>query len=212
MTHPVESKTKQLWNISTSSMVLSRVQTAFNDSLAYYVESEGDLVCIDTRTGEQNWRHQTGGHVKADLTVFDDTYLVFGTTNGYLSLIRIGDLRSDSPSYNPTVVPTRKPSNTPSRIPTALPSLGPSPNPTRAPVVDISEEPTLSPSPWPTPSGTPVPTVEDSEEPSQVPTHYLTSVTIAPSDVAVGGVTSAAPTFKTCDLIIVVAFSAWAIL
>jgi hypothetical protein len=185
-TDVLESSAEQLWNISTSSAIISRVQTAFDDTLAYYFESEGDLVCIDTLSGEQQWRHQTGGHVKADFTIIDDTYLVYGTTNGYISVLRIGDLRSSSPSYTPTTVLTGKPSNTPSVTPTKVPTSIPSVNPTKvptplpsvvptgSPIVESSQEPSNSPTPWPTPSGTLSPTVKDSEQPSLVATHYPT--------------------------------------
>ena len=43
----------------------------------YYFESEGDLVCINTLTWEEQWRHKTGEYVKADFTIIDDTILVY---------------------------------------------------------------------------------------------------------------------------------------
>jgi len=155
------------------------VQTAFGDELAYYVESEGALVCIETLTGTERWRYQTRGRVRADFAILDDTYLVFATTNGYTSLLRIGEMISESPSAVPTIHVSDAPSVKDSVFPTVMSSSWPSARPNVSPSGSPSEEYTSSPSskpsmepltPFPTPSGTPFPTVQDSNAPSEAVT------------------------------------------
>ena len=161
------------------TLVEAKVQTAFGDELAYYVESEGALVCIDTLTGTEQWRYRTRGRVRADFVILDDTYLVFATTNGYTSLLRIGEMVSESPSAVPTldvsIAPSVKDSVFPtvmsSSWPSALPTVSPSGLPSKDYTTSPSSKPTMKPlTPFPTPSGTPFPTVQDSNEPSEVVT------------------------------------------
>jgi hypothetical protein len=154
--------------------VEARVQTAFNDELAYYVESEGALVCIETLSGAEKWRHQTGGHVRADFVIIDDEYLAFATTNGYTSLLRIGETSTESPSGVPTEVTSMSPSVQPTALPTLKQSNRPSttipysPPPTRDYTSTPSSRPTLKQlTPFPTPVGTPFPTAKDSNQPSE---------------------------------------------
>lgn len=190
-THPYQSSVKQLWNISTLTLVEAKVQTAFGDVLAYYVESEGALVCIDTITGTEQWRYRTRGRVRADFVILDDTYLVFATTNGYTSLLRIGEMVSESPSAAPTIYVSIATSVKDSVFPTVMSSSWPSARPTVSlsglPSKDYttspSSKPTMEPlTPFPTPSGTPFPTVQDSNEPSEAMTSEPSkAVTTRPS-------------------------------
>ena len=161
------------------TLVEAKVQTAFGDELAYYVESEGALVCIDTLTGTEQWRYRTRGGVRADFVILDDTYLAFATTDGYIFLIRIGEMVSESPSAAPTsyvsIAPSVKDSVFPTVVssssPSALPTVSPSGLPSIYYTTSPSSKPTMKPlTPFPTPSGTPFPTVQDSNEPSEVVT------------------------------------------
>ena len=172
--HPFQSTATQLWNITTAmSLVEAKVQTAFNDELAYYIESEGCLVCIDTRSGAEKWRHETGGYVRADFVIVDDRYLAFVTTNGYVSLLRIGEMTSESPSAVPTEVLSLSPSVQRSAFPTLKQSNRPSTTiPSSSPLRDYTGGPSSRPTlrqltPFPTPVGTPFPTVKDSDQPSE---------------------------------------------
>ena len=186
LTDPLESKTKQLWNISTSSAVSARVVFAFNDSLAYYADTGGNVVCIGTKSGEQMWNHSTGGNVRADVAILKDTYLAYGTSDGYATLLRIGDTKSESPSSNPSSYPSSVPTNVPSKLPTPSPSPGPSRKPTSFPILESSNKPSRAPSGQPTS----VPT--DQGVPSQLPTSNPTKESsVAPSEAIVGGVDSA---------------------
>jgi hypothetical protein len=189
ITHPFQSTVTQSWNISTvSSLVEARVQTAFNDELAYYVESEGALVCIETLSGAEKWRHQTGGHVRADFVIIDDEYLAFATTNGYTSLLRIGETSTESPSGVPTEVTSMSPSVQPTALPTLKQSNRPSTTITESPSGVPTEVTSMSPSVQPTA----LPTLKQSNRPS-------TTITESPSGVPTE-VTSMSPSMQPTAL------------
>jgi hypothetical protein len=195
ITHPFASESVQLWNVSTPTLVVANVKTGFNDELTYYIESEGgDLVCIDTLKGEEKWRHKTGHNVVSEFTIINDEFLAFGTTNGYTSLLRIGNSPTATPSVaqsagptrfvslmpsffptqvpskSPSIVPTSAPSNVPSNIKSNIPSSRHSDRPSSTPTLMESNSPSSSisqlPTSFPTPSGTNAPTIGDTHYPS----------------------------------------------
>mmetsp|Transcript_24669 Transcript_24669/g.28223 ORF Transcript_24669/g.28223 Transcript_24669/m.28223 type:complete len:224 (-) Transcript_24669:132-803(-) len=158
-THPFESMAIQLWNISTPTLVETNIKTAFNDTLMYYIESEGGhLKCVETMTGIEQWKFKTSGDVTSDFKVIDDKYLIFGTTTGKASLIRIGNGPCDSPSAPPSIVESNLPSDSPSSFPSEIPSYSPSATPSAIPSASPTRSSSDYPTPLPTPSGTDPPT------------------------------------------------------
>jgi len=164
----------QLWKIRTSALVVAQVKTAFEDRLAYYIESEGgDLVCVETLSGLEQWRHPSGHNTVADFAIVDDEFLIFSTTNGYTSLVRIGNRQNITSSMTPTkstsLVPSIPPTKAPSIQPT-VPSKDYNHYPSIKPVTSTTKPPSSSQSKrltsFPTPSGTDAPTINDTYGPS----------------------------------------------
>jgi hypothetical protein len=153
-TYPFYSRVSQLWNISTSSLVVASMKTAFHDTLTYYIESNGGyVVCVDTLTGIEQWRYGTAHDVVADFTIIHDEYLLLDTTNGYTILIQIGSLSSSK--YDSTSAPSSQamqttkmsdndelsPSTAPSRAVSLIPShfsFEPSSSGTNFPTIDTA--------------------------------------------------------------------------
>lgn len=162
-THPFNSFATQLWNVSTVSLVVASMKTAFEGTLTYFIESEGGyLICVDTMTGVEKWRYKTGHNVVSDFVVIDDQYLFFGATNGHTSLLRIGQTPSTAPSQAPSTVPSASFSMIPSKLPTEFPSTSPSISASSTP----SNLPSDAPSIYSTPSGTSFPTYGHTNPPS----------------------------------------------
>lgn len=168
------SKAVQLWNVSTSDTIVASVKTGFDDKLAYYIEG-GHVVCVETLTGSEQWRHQTGNETVSDFAIVDNRFLVFGTANGYTSLLRIGDGPTASPSLIPSMIPTKDPSSMPSVEPTSKPSMAPSKDPSLMPSTEPTSEPSMAPTEDPSSMPSAEPTSEPSNNPSSVnPSHFPT--------------------------------------
>ena len=175
-THPFQSEAIQLWNISTNSLVTSRIGTGFDDTLTYFIESKGVIVCVETRTGVEQWRYEVGDDINADFEIIDDAFLAFATSNGSISLLIIGETPTDTPSLAPSTIPstiTAKPSQVPSSSPSIIPterfSLRPSNNPTILESLRPSTYPTTNPTTIPSPYGTEVPSTYPTSNPTTIP-------------------------------------------
>jgi len=133
ITTPSNSTSTMVWAINTTDVVQARPKTAFEgDILTYFVDGY-EIVCVDTRVGEEKWRYDTGSIVLAELEVINDKYLTYVTTAGVVSLLQIGAEPTEAPTSAPSLRPTSTPTSTPSVFPSTSPSQSPSSLPSHIP-------------------------------------------------------------------------------
>lgn len=81
------TKTHQVWAYSKINRSIST--PAIHDGLLYVADYSGFVYCLDARTGEEHWVHDTMGHIWGS-PLYADGRIFIGNEDGYLSILPAG--------------------------------------------------------------------------------------------------------------------------
>jgi len=162
---------KIVWKIVTTNVIQSRPKLAFNPVLAYYIDGQM-IVCIDAISGDEKWTYDAGAEILAEFNIIDEKYLVYGTKDGVISSIQIGDSETNAPSFVPSSAPSTSPSKPPSFTPSLHPTI--STHPSLRPSFQPSKKPSSNPSSNPSVMPSSIPSTRPSQPPSSTPSLHPT--------------------------------------
>jgi outer membrane protein assembly factor BamB len=78
---------KVVWDFTEIDRTISTVSVA--DGLVYAADYSGNLYCLDAKTGEKKWQHDTLGHIWSS-TLVADGKVFLGNEDGILTILEAG--------------------------------------------------------------------------------------------------------------------------
>ena len=78
------TKTKQVWSYDKIHRSISTI--SISDGRLYVADYSGFVYCLDARTGEEHWIHDTKGHIWGSTLVADGKVYI-GNEDGYMTII-----------------------------------------------------------------------------------------------------------------------------
>jgi hypothetical protein len=136
---------KSFWN-RDATYVTSKMKLASDDNLLFYMESSindatSKIIGARTANGDVCFEHNIEDTSFAEFSVFNDSYIVYGTKKGHVTTIKMKNIEGDiiassapSSSSSPTASPSTSPSASPSTSPSTSPSASTSTSPSASPL------------------------------------------------------------------------------
>ncbi|MFK7790240.1 MAG: PQQ-binding-like beta-propeller repeat protein [Phycisphaeraceae bacterium] len=86
-TQVTDGVAKVIWDFTEIDRTISTVSV--HDGLIYAADYSGNLFCLDAKTGEKKWQHDTLGHIWSS-TLVADGKVFLGNEDGILTILKAG--------------------------------------------------------------------------------------------------------------------------